>query len=762
MKYLLIALIYSLPLLASPQYSGLIVKFTPTISNTDKDKLHQQLGLKLIYRSNATRRDVLSLPQSNTDLVQLKINCEKYLKSPLVAQCLPQEVPRLPDCIECRLLSTTPPDLEEIATVLDDVSCAPFPGLYEGNFPILESHIYGKQTPFWAQEAIGTPETIEFMHNQQAAPPTPVGIVDGGFTMEALSTARVTQELQDCFNTKPLTECGMNLRVPEKAQSHGASVGQLICGEIPPGNTFNSEIARISAAGESMGIWSFDYMLGLDSNSPEGATVNRDKIPPIVNMSMSFGSGYYEDIDRLAQNTIAVIASSNEFPIPLDPALKSSVPKIIVGSIAPDGTVSDFSSAGPEVTISAPSDHNIQSIGPDGITPTSFSGTSGATPMVTSALSNVLSYLPGMTAPEAQKLLQMCAIKTASTPNGPPSIDGAGSLNSYKMIRVAAKLREGWPANRNQLNQAALYDFSAEAEQLKKQADQLLTDNPSCDDKKKTLKALRQAFFLMPDNRQYRNLLATLYREGGYYAQANFYNYYTDSAQDPSIANENITRQAQYIASNISAENVDQTLQQLSQLLSPPIPLENSIGETIHWAGIMTSSLSTIDPRHAQKIDQILDFLVRQQYPFQANEYIGSRLPSSPTKWALERNNIPLLRHLRANGSDSDVSDAFIRAIYFDEPTTVNSILENELKFDLNSTIDGFDQTIFGAAVLKNNVDLVRRLLPLSPNLDEPMTVGIARDGFEYQLDTPIPLREWLEQQGRKFNQLKRLIRSNK
>ena len=95
-----------------------------------------------------------------------------------------------------------------------------------------------------------------------------------------------------------------------------------------------------------------------------------DLLPSFINNSMSWGvEGIYDAFESLSPPAIVVVASGNYFPRPVsDIQSKASrnFNAVLVGSLSPDGFVSDFSQSEEEVHILAPSDYYITSAKEDG------------------------------------------------------------------------------------------------------------------------------------------------------------------------------------------------------------------------------------------------------------------------------------------------------------------------------------------------------------------------------------------------------------
>lgn len=298
-------------------------------------------------------------------------------------------------------------------------------------------------------------------------------------------------------------------------QRHGNAVARLLTGKSPFG---------VSALGEIDFLFLSlkDYPPAVDKDTLKvtldmTGNIHRlslvvDSLPDIVNISAKFDplggwftpSGIQQQFAKIAQKTLVVASAGNGFPDPIESGKRELFDKLIlVGSTKPSGCVTSYSPNNDKVTICAPSDSRVlQTSDEDGAI--AFGGTSGATPLVTGALADVLSFLPTMTVSEAKRILQETAIIGR---------DGTAILNYYKLIRVAIRLANiGWPEHRELIFSDDLYDFTDEVNQYL-----AVIDNSS------QFTNLRQAFFLQPDNNIARERLSKIYAQQGYETQALFY-----------------------------------------------------------------------------------------------------------------------------------------------------------------------------------------------------------------------------------------------
>ena len=362
----------------------------------------------------------------------------------------------------------------------------------------------GKLTTFWAQEAIGVPESKEFIAELKAQgielKGQEIGVIDAGSAFDV-------EKLKEIGTPKALLEmCVVSIRskackIPQ--DEHAMKVINLIADRSPVGVSSTGTISYI------------DYLSGITA-------YKKQKLPPIMNQSgtiydKNFTENVQKDFASFVDRTILVKSSGNEFPeLPGHQTTQYGQKTIVVGSVDPTGFYSHFSQSTKELVVLAPSDMFVQSRGAGGVIG-SFGGTSGAAPQVTGALADIKSILPSLTRDEAALLF-----RKTSTPTSIAAIssqarnNGIGTLNQYRALRVAKRLKDkGFPTNRQTLlNDESIYDFKDEARKLINDA----TTDPTI-----RLKNLRKSFFLDPDNTSVRNSLADIYSSYGFDIQSRFY-----------------------------------------------------------------------------------------------------------------------------------------------------------------------------------------------------------------------------------------------
>ncbi|MCY4320838.1 MAG: S8/S53 family peptidase, partial [Bdellovibrionaceae bacterium] len=264
----------------------------------------------------------------------------------------------------------------------------------------------------------------------------------------------------------------------------------------------------------------------------------KGRAPHYINISMSWheSKDILEALKSLSSAKVSppiiVNSSGNRFPKKLDDMEKKAsqdFDMILVGSFSPSGFVSDFSQSGEEISILAPSDYWITSAGKDGEY-IRFSGTSGATPLVTGSLAG-FEWLSGYhpTAKEAKTLLEKTALPTLHSFEK-PRINGAGLLNAYKLGEVAKRLKEICKDRdticfKEEILKDENYHFP-EDESLKRdlarvfplcfEGEELALSN--CEEKKEGFKRLRREVLLNPSEELLKSL--SIYKEGGLIANA--------------------------------------------------------------------------------------------------------------------------------------------------------------------------------------------------------------------------------------------------
>lgn len=244
----------------------------------------------------------------------------------------------------------------------------------------------------------------------------------------------------------------------------------------------------------------------------------------IINFSLMFGN-WKPTIETLNRLHALIVTSAGNDPTDaskykLDP-IKELVPGIVVGGISIKGK--QYGNDGDAVDILAPNaipsflpsrqwGHDYRRINYFGLT-------SGATPIVTATLINVLNLVPELDNSQLEALLKSTAVKAR------PRV---GYVNSYKLTRVADRIRRLLERSSTSLSDIvaspSLLDFSAEAESLFKKARQIYSRprNLTCADLNEIERLTRKAY-LLDQKPEYRISLAAMYRTTGELSE--FYSY---------------------------------------------------------------------------------------------------------------------------------------------------------------------------------------------------------------------------------------------
>ena len=252
--------------------------------------------------------------------------------------------------------------------------------------------------------------------------------------------------------------------------------------------------------------------------------------PAYINISMWFPPLSKEGldvVDLIANTKISVVSSAGNSPIlklinPIEQEYARKKGIISVGNCGTDGNPHPSSSYFPEITICAPSGHNITSYNFKGDIKT-FGGTSGAAPQVTAALATFTAITGYALNPgESIKMLEQTAIPHPLLPSS--SNMGVGMVNTWKIGAVAFRLRELCQENKTcyarSLQSEDVFKFFVDKEILLQRASEIYPtcmgrkrDRGSIQDKKNLLKDLRKGVLLDPYEGQLWSLIACINRK---------------------------------------------------------------------------------------------------------------------------------------------------------------------------------------------------------------------------------------------------------
>ena len=387
------------------------------------------------------------------------------------------------------------------------IRCRPYIHSFKkknGEMEEISSAFPGKLTPFWAQEYIGSDLTHTFLKTVTKITKTGVGIVDSPVGKDAIpKEALFLQRIYgDHFRTMSLLGATDPLRkgIPVgKDKDHGDLSANLIYGNPPFGIAGNA-------------------YLTIHAGNPKAPTLTVPKLTRLINLSLGQGvlnlkDSVFEYATELSPEITSVFAAGNFgiFPSSMETHFVDRDNIVVVGSATATGLINSASTEGEQVTIVAPSDHKMV-LSRDAFGPNFFGMTSAAAPMVTGALSNVLSICPKLKPKQLKTLLTQTATLLPSS-REIPRRNGAGLLNAYKLARVAERVRSAMDNDQADvdtlLTEESLYDFSQEADGHFQNAMSIIRDYSDCESMQKVLLLLRESFLLHPTEGSRKALIAT-------------------------------------------------------------------------------------------------------------------------------------------------------------------------------------------------------------------------------------------------------------
>lgn len=358
----------------------------------------------------------------------------------------------------------------------------------------LKSLAGGKLSAFWGYDFIGVDlaqEELEPMKVQM-------------FLVKTATSENV--------NLKEVPEERLSANLIKMAQTqesqpyygHGTSVANIIYGSSPLGISLKGELTVSSL---------FTKNGGVNSSAIDDVIANKIKIYQSSETSNSPEAFY-----KMRELGIISFRSAGNYYPSNENFQEASEVSVIVGQLSPLGGMSADSSAHRNVKIAAPGRVYSYRNGETHI----FGGTSGAQPVVTGCFLNVVSLLPDITPDEADAIIQKSAIPTLNSQEK-NSNNGQGTVNCFKLAKVASRLKSDWPQNRKKItDDPLLYNFKSDSGNFIEAANKFSDTRNPCDISKK-LKLLRKAFLLDPNNKKTLEKLIKIYRDLGYSGNAVLY-----------------------------------------------------------------------------------------------------------------------------------------------------------------------------------------------------------------------------------------------
>lgn len=531
MQFLLVLILISLGAIAEtrPVSDGIVVLFKEA-SEAQKNSLHQKLNATLTFRSELLNMDQLSAPQNAETL------CQEYVKENIVQYCevlfelAPPSIVNN-ECNDTELHHFLEP-LQKIMNNFNPSECELVPSAEAPKDARVNPHL----SLLWAQEQIGNDLVKE----------------------ELKTTTEITHALFDSGYDFKTIEGHFSGDLKNKTfghdVGHGTKTANLLNSPSQYGIAVDSKITH------AVDGYSGDYLKSFETLIRANAAITTLEINTLCQLSAcakTMGANTHGKVSqtlirKLTERSVVVAAAGNFHPEGSKDNIASS-DVIIVGSSEPYGTVSWYSDESTDVTILAPS-------GGSGVAVKKkesyeqYPGTSGAAPLVSGSLSNVMQVLGTLSQREAKTLLQKTATKTVAT-DIKPQKNGAGVLNSYKMFKVSQRLKEkGWPANKESLlNDPGLYHFKNEAKEHLNLAKKLI-EKGSCQDMRDAFKEARKAFLLNQDEESGK-LVEEFYRSLKYFQNASFY------------SNLDKTKLKSYLEANMKGDKIHPSIKRAHSML---------------------------------------------------------------------------------------------------------------------------------------------------------------------------------------------------
>ena len=327
---------------------------------------------------------------------------------------------------------------------------------------------------------------------------------------------------------------------------HDISVKNIISGDGPQAvlpELSNTAVHDTTDNDQYKSVFA-DYQTQFPGDYMRHAENIQKTAPHFINNSMKWRENevIYDVFKKLSPPSVIVVGAGNDFPQELDKMqIKASkeLDIVLVGSLGPNGTASDFSQSGEEIHILAPSDTWLSSVGQHGEYK-KFGGTSGAAPQVTGALAGfeaLSGYHPSTE--EAKILLRKTAFPTLHS-HEEPQMNGAGLLNSFKLGEVAKRLKkkcqnkssfcfkeeilneENYRFDQDESLNGDLKDVFPKCAANRVQSPE--EEPADCERKGRAFERLRKAIFLNPkESREFVKTLSCIYAEGDFHQNAKAY-----------------------------------------------------------------------------------------------------------------------------------------------------------------------------------------------------------------------------------------------
>jgi hypothetical protein len=302
----------------------------------------------------------------------------------------------------------------------------------------------------------------------------------------------------------------------------------------------------------------------------------------LINLSAGWRS-YVDSIKKAldlvgTKNTIIVKAAGNR---PLRSAGESEYEPersdfVRVGSLAPNGLITDYSAVRGDWVIYAPSDRFLTARASPSGQMTQFDGTSGAAPLVTGALANYLSLNPQVSREKAQEAL----IGSAFEFRDDSGMTHHYVINAFRLLFVGLDTQ----AYREEVGLISAQGLRAR-NQLIEQFPACFGYQPflsqqlsSCQQKTNDLKDFRRLFYLEPNNKMAESI-SCIYKNLGFKKESQFFSNWAASETGKlgtQISSQENTKSV--LARNARLLSTQSLRQIFQQELSEKFELKSDLG----------------------------------------------------------------------------------------------------------------------------------------------------------------------------------------
>lgn len=537
----------------------------------------------------------------------------------------------------------------------------------------------GDLSALWGHEFVGVDLAKDFLKDK-ALSKTKIA------TSESVNLSQIPQQVLG-----PNLRASLENNLMSRGGTHGTKVNNIIFGNDAMGVASFSELS----ATEIFSSTENEFKLSSEEFLKNGIK--------IFQASQFIDSNQVDYLKKVITDGVATIRSAgNSYP---EFGVEQASPEIsiIVGQLSPMGVPSLSSSAGSSVTILAPGRNYSTSNGEFEV----FGGTSGAQPIVAGCIANVMSILPDLNQDEVKSLLIATSIPTVNSRDAIKR-NGSGTINCYKLVRVAHNLSENWPESRQFLSSTEILNFTDEVQALINKVDQLENRSGSCA-KREALDSLRQAFLLDPYNESVIRRIASIYEGEGFTLNSQLY-----KSMLGIDLNEAISLNANYKSSRLfSGDILRYAVEHLGaprEIIKNSLMSENS--KTVIYASIHASGKvepSKIEERLIQVVlDGAIDgynFSLFEKAYFEANSLSSDKLFNAcsrmTSQWEQEEYNSSLtsclifVKHDVKSGKeylkrellrDSDLFLSFFKSFF--QPSREFAQAELEIIGSLSTDLD--------------------------------------------------------------------------